>query len=243
MIRRAAASAVVVVAAAAGVAGCESTQAKSARLKSASVNRPAEKGLTIAQESRDVRIGETLLLQDELGAAVVVELRNPGRKPQVRVPVAFAVATRGGEKLFANDAPGLDVSLVEASVVPPRGRLLWVNDQVRLSGEGKVSARAGASLEPAPAEMPRIEVEGEPKIEADPSGGFVAIGKVRNESAVEQRRLVVFATAARDGRVVAAGRSIVPRLKPGATARFTAFLVGRPEDAELSVAVPPSTLR
>jgi hypothetical protein len=52
----------------------------------------------------------------------------------------------------------------------------------------------------------------------------------------------VFIVARRGERVVAAGRSIVPRLKAGASVSFTAFLIGDPRDARLTAAAPPTTL-
>ena len=69
-----------------------------------------------------------------------------------------------------------------------------------------------------------------------------AIGNVANRSAVEQRRLVVFAVARKGDRVVAAGRAIVERLAPGKSAHFTAFLIGDPRGAELSAAAPPTVV-
>jgi len=239
------ASVVLLLAAVAvGGAGCESTQSRSARLKAASADRPAEKRFSITEESRDVSVESAQVLQDDLGAAVVVELRSRSRRPQASVPVAIEVAAKGGAKLFANDAPGLESALIAAPLIEPGRRLLWVNDQVRLSGRAsRAKAKVGKAKQPSPAKVPKIELVGTPKLAADPSGGFTATGKVRNASAIEQIRLVVFAIARRGGRIVGAGRSVVPRLKPGAKARFTAFLVGAPRGAKLTVTPLPTTFR
>jgi hypothetical protein len=234
--------ALALVAAAAGAAGCESTQAKSARLQAAAVNRPAEKGFTIGEPNRDVKVERALVLQDPLGAAVVVELRNTGRSAQARVPVGVTVTGAGGAKLYANDAPGLDASLTEAPLIEPGGRLLWVDDQVRITDPARrAAAEVGAALGKPVADAPRIELEG-PKLDTDQSGAFTAVGAVRNASSVEQVRLVVFVTAERGGKIVAAGRSIVPRLKAGGKARFTAFLAGKAKGARLHATAPATVL-
>ncbi len=72
---------------------------------------------------------------------------------------------------------------------------------------------------------------------------MLAVGKVTNRSDVEQRNLTVFAVARKDGRVVAAGRGAVERLKPRASATYQVFFIGNPEGARLTLAAPPTTLR
>ena len=90
--------------------------------------------------------------------------------------------------------------------------------------------------------MPRITLS-RPRLEQDPVSGVSAVGFAANRSRVEQRKLVIFAVARKGGRVVAAGRAQVNRLKPGKRARYTIFFIGNPRGARISVAAPPTRLK
>jgi hypothetical protein len=218
--------------------GCESTQSKSARLERAAKTSLHEKGLVIKQPSRDVTVAATTVLHDENGTAAVVELRNRSSRGLVGVPVAFSVRDAAQKKLYANDVPGLDASLVSAGSIAPRATLEWINDQVTLDGDPRaVVAQAGAEKRQAPSALPQIEV-GSVALEDDGSVG----GRVTNRSNVEQRRLVVYVVGRRDDQVVTAGRAIVQVLKPGASAKFTAFPIGDPTGARFEASAPPTVV-
>jgi hypothetical protein len=222
--------------------GCESSQDTSARLEREAVNRPAAKAFVIARANRTIGIGRGTVLQDANGTAVVVPLRSKGSAPLGRVPLSFELLGKSGSRVYRNDTPGLDSSLVEAPVLEPGRRLLWVDDQIQVTGKPvRAKAVAGRPRARLTGPPPRMEL-GPLELTDDPTEGVAVKGSVKNASTVEQRRLVVFIVARRGGRIVAAGRSIVPRLKVGATAKFTAFLIGDPRKARLSAAVPPTTL-
>lgn len=225
------------------LSGCESSQAKSARLEKEGANRLAdERGLVVRAQNRDVRAVATSVLQDENGTAVVVVLRNRSARPAGRVPVAIDVQGAGGKSVYRNDIPGLDPSLVEATGVPANGELVWVNDQVTPSGDPKtVDARIGAGRGNAPRELPRIELT-QPRLVQDRVTGVEAVGRVTNRSGVEQRRLVVSCVARKGERVVAAGRAIVNRLAPGKSAPFHVFFIGDPRGARMTVVAPPTVI-
>ena len=66
---------------------------------------------------------------------------------------------------------------------------------------------------------------------------------VVNRSAVDQRELVVYALARRGGKVVAAGRAVLPQAAgSGSSTRFQLFLVGDPTGARLEFEPPPTLL-
>jgi hypothetical protein len=71
--------------------------------------------------------------------------------------------------------------------------------------------------------------------------GAGAAGTVRNRSNVTQRSLVVYGLAVRSGRIVAAGRAVLPEVAAGASVPFQAFLVGAPTGARLEASAPPTT--
>jgi hypothetical protein len=234
-------SALVVVAALA-LAGCESTQDRSARLEAqAAEQRDPGEGLVVTRKAAGIRVVRTAMLKDANGSAVVVELRNRSRRTMASLPISVQVLDAAGKRLYANDAPGIDESLVSVPAIEARGRLLWVHDQVTASGDlARVRARVGVGGRRVE-RLPRIAVTGV-RLEGDPVSGVLAGGRLTNRSDVEQRRLVVYAVAERGRRVVAAGRAIVPRLRPGKSARFSAFFIGDPRGAQLRVAAPPTVV-
>jgi hypothetical protein len=235
--------AVPALALAPALGGCESTQAKSARLKREGVRRlAAERGLDVQHQNPDVKVRSTAVLHDENGVAVVVALQNRLGRPLGRVPVAIDVKGADGRQVYANDVPGLDPSLVEATGVPAGGELLWVDDQITASAAPKaVDAVVGRERGAPPRALPRIEVDA-PRLANDAVTGVEAIGVVHNRSQVDQRRLVVAVVARRGGQVVAAGRAIVERLLAGRAARYHVFFIGDPRGAQLAVAAPPTVL-
>jgi hypothetical protein len=229
---------VVVVALALLAAGCESTQDKSAKLAEQGGVASTEKGLRIAERSRDVKVTRQLVLNDRNGTAAVVELRNTSRRTLVDVPIAIDVRDRG-RSVFRNDAPGLEPSLVGVAVLRPGESLAWVHDQVFAPGK-RIAATVGATSARPPARLPEIEVS-PPRVGGDTTSGVAVEGRVTNRSGVLQRKLVLYAVARRGDRVVAAGRGQVERLKPGRSAGYQIFFIGNPEGARIELAAPPTT--
>jgi hypothetical protein len=131
---------------------------------------------------------------------------------------------------------------VSVPLLLPGQRTIWVNDQVQsTSAATGVSARVGSS--PAVStEVPSLTVEGVHSFE-DPSSGVGEEGTVVNHSQVSQQQLVVYAVARRAGRVVAAGRAVLPEARAGGSTPFQVFLIGSAAGAKLEVSAPPTTLR
>jgi hypothetical protein len=233
---------------AAGVAclamsSCESTQDKSARLAKQGSKPFQEKGLHVTRESSTVKVGKTWVLSDANGSAAVVELKNDSKRTLAGVPVAIDVLDAHGHSVFKNDAAGIEPSLTSVSVLQPGQDMDWVNDQVAPAGTPeKVKAQVGVDKGRAPAKLPRIGLTSA-KLEVDPTSGVNAAGYVKNDSAVEQRKLVIFCVARKGNRVVAAGRAGVPRLKAGKRARFHVYFIGNPRGAQLVLSAPPTTLQ
>lgn len=219
-------------------AGCQSTQSKSAELAKESGAIAQEEGLKIDRQSKEVKVTSTELVSDPNGAAAIVEVENTSRKTLVDVPIAIGVR-KGGKTVFANDAPGLEPSLVGISVLKPGESMAWVNDQVFAAGP-KLDVEVGATDAKAPAKLPQIDV-GPPRVGGDPTSGFAIEGKVTNRSDLLQRKLVLYAVARKGGKVVAAGRGQVERLKPHAAAGYQIFFIGNPEGAQVELAAPPTT--
>ena len=220
------------------LAGCSSTTAKAEEVARGGTEAFAAKGLSVAKVNRDVDVVSTTLLRDANGAAAVVTLRNETPRALGAVPVALSAQDRAGSSLWKNDAPGLERALTQVPSLPPRRSVTWVNDQV-LAVTGtptKVVARVGAA-QPA-GTLPRVRAD-RPAFESDPGGSTAARGKVRNLSSDDLRDVVIYGVARRGDRVVAAGRSIVPRLRPRATADYAIFFIGDPRRGDLEVTAAP----
>lgn len=220
-------------------AGCQSTQDKSSELAKNAKSVAQEKGLTVTRQNPDVRVVRATALSDQNGAAAVVELRNASRKTLINVPIAIDVKDATGASVFKNDTPGLQPTLVGQPVLLPGQDVAWVNDQVQASGDVKsVTATVGVSNQPPPAKLPSLTIT-RPTLLDDPASGVYAQGDVTNRSGVEQRKLIVFGVATRGGRVVAAGRSGIDKLKPGKHAQYRIYFIGNPKGREVRRERPP----
>jgi hypothetical protein len=237
-----AAAALLVLALALG--GCETNEERHAQLVKQdrlAVHAAAQTGLVVKRESPYVRVLATTVLHDENGIAAVVALRNDSPHPLREVPISIALREPGGGTLYQNDAPGLSAPLTHAPLLMPGQSFDWIDDQISGSGTpGPLSVRVGeaptVSVSP-----PSIVVTGVHIFE-DPTNGVGAEGTVVNRSPVAQQELVVFAVGLRGGRIVAAGRAVLPNAPANSSTPFQVFFIGNPKGATLRVSAPPTTL-
>jgi hypothetical protein len=228
-----------------GCLGVETTQEKSAKRSKLAATRIAhQKGLKIGRTNPFIKVEQSAVVQDPNGVAAVVRVRNTG-DTQVTLPVAITVADAKGKKLYANDAPGLDKSLVSLPVLRKGEEAYWVNNQILVAGKAQtVDAVVGTAQSPATGAIPTIAISGL-KVGHDADGVYAA-GIVRNDSAVAQRRLVVSCIARQGNTLRAAGRAIIDRLPPAAEAKkpikFTVYFIGDPKGAALTCSAPPTDL-
>jgi hypothetical protein len=230
---------------AATTAGCSSTRAQAKRFTQQGSKAFAARGLRVGASNRDVQVLAHAIVSDANGTAAVVVLRNHGSQALRDVPIALAVVDAHGKVLWRNDAPGLEAGLTHAALLAPGETVTWVNDQVLLPGGARAAALrakvgAGSSAPPTAARL-AIHVQ-DAHIEGDPASGVTAVARAVNGSSVAQRDLVIAAVARRGGKLVAAGRAVVPSLKANGGERFQAFFVGDPRGGQLSFDAQPSTL-
>ena len=225
------------------IAGCSSTEDKAAEFADEGSKAFEAKGLSVGKANASVKVEDTQVIRDANGTAAVIVLRSRAATALQDVPIALDVADRAGTSIWKNDTAGLETSLVSAPVLAPGARTTWINDQVLpVTGTAAaVKARVGAA-EPAPPRLPKLVV-GKPQLEGDPVDGVAARGELVNDSEIEQKDLVVYGLARKSGRVVAAGRAIIPRVRAGTKARYAIFFIGDPRGAALEVFVPPTTLK
>jgi hypothetical protein len=231
-----------VVLAAAGLAGCgESNQDRSARIAAQGKHAMEDAGLLkVTRRNPDVKVARTALVRADGAVAAAVELDNRGAKAQVDVPVLIDVTDAKGTSLYRNDANGLQPSLQRIAVVPRGGRAWWVNDQLLGADSGRrLQVRVGAAG--TATSVPDVTVH-DVHFEDNATGRYLT-GTVVNHTGRLQTNLPVFAVAVRAGRVVAAGRSLVPKVAPGDPAkkpRFQVFFIGDPQGAKVHVTVAPN---
>ena len=241
---RVVATVLVALAGALGVSGCETNAQRSAKLERERLAHPVavQKGLTVTRESPHVKVVEAVAVHDENGIAVVVSLRNTSTRALRDAPIAIAVSDARGATLYQNNAPGLDPTLVSVPLLEPGRETVWVDDQIptTATAPAKVSARVG---EPAgtSGQIPQMSVRGVHLFE-DPSNGVGEEGTVLNASNVTQQKLVVYAVGRRAGRIVAAGRAVLPEVPAGQSTAFQVFFIGSPQGAKLEASAPPTTL-
>lgn len=238
------APALVALALAVTLSGCESTQERSAKLearaKREKVRHPAtgQQGLSIAHRSTKAKVLEAVVLHSSEGAAVAVTVQNTSGQSLASVPIAIDVKSASNRTLYQNDAAGLEASLTEIASLPAHEAVTWVDDQIPASGQ-PVSVRATigeASVSNKPA--PPLQTSGVHLAEASTSE---VAGAVHNGSTTGQQHLVVYVTARRSGRIVAAGRAVIAEAPAGAKTPFQVFLIGNPAGAQLQASAPATT--
>jgi hypothetical protein len=221
--------------------GCQSTQEKSAAIeKRAKHETLALQGVSVTAENPSVRVLQSAVVHSGESTAVVVRLRNTSSQALENAPIEIAVRGAKGEVLFKNNQPGEAPSLTHVSLLEPGAQTTWVDDQVQLSGSPfSASALVGEATQVSGA-VPQISVLGtHPSGETSSEAG--AAGNVTNRSNVTQQNLVIDAVARRDGKVVAAGRAILPEVAPGVSTPVQIYFVGNATGAHIETSAPPTT--
>ncbi len=224
--------------------GCESNEERHAQLvkeDKLTHRATAQTGLVVKRQSPYVKVLATAVLHDENGIAAVVTLHNDSPHALHAVPVSITLREPGGRTLYQNDVPGLSAPLTHAPLLLPGQSFDWIDDQIPGGGTpGSLSVRVGeAPTTGAP--PPDIAVTGTHVFE-DPTNGVGAEGTVVNRSSVAQQELVVFAVGVRGGRIVAAGRAVLPNAPAHASTPFQVFFIGNPKGTTLVASAPPTTL-
>jgi hypothetical protein len=182
-----------------------------------------------------VKVIATSVVRGSEGAAAVVTLRNVSSTALRDVPIQITVRNAKGASVYTNDIPGLAPTLGAVALLPAHTVLTWVDDQVQATGvPASVSARVGEGT-PLTGTIPALTVQHSHVSEGETEGSVV------NHSQVGQQELVVYALARRAGKLVAAGRAVIPTASAGATTPFQIFFVGDPSGAQLEVSAPATT--
>ena len=217
---------------------CTSSQDKARAIRERA-QATAPKPLVIPKPNRDVKVGDPTLLHDENGDAIVVPLTNETSKTLVSVPILVEIKS-GKQTVYKNGTAGIDYALNHVALIKPHETFYWVNDQV--TGEGKTAkVRVGEpEAKPPSGALPEYRVSA-PRFASDFSGVKVT-GTVRTDSKVDQSHLILFAVARQGGRIVAAGRGQIKKLKHTAKpAPYVIYFIGDPTGSDVTIQAPPTT--
>ena len=220
--------------------GCESTQEKSAQLEKAAHHvHLADKGLSITRQSAYVKVLDAQVIHSSQATAAVITLRNSGPSALRDVPIAITVRGAHGNVLFENNAGGIEAALTSVALLQPGAQTVWVDDQVQAAEPpSAVSALVGEGS--SVSQIPQLSVSAITSVEG--AGGVpAATGLVHNQSTVTQRNLVVYGVARRAGKIVGAGRAIVPELATHQSDKVEIYFTGQTKGAQLQMNAPPTT--
>ena len=222
------------------VTGCETTQDKARKLaEQAKENAP--KPLVITKRDKDVKVLDTTLLSDQNGNAIVVTLKNEGKQTLLNTPILIDLHA-GKKSVYKNSTAGLETALNHVPLMRPGETVDWVNDQLTPSTKPtSAKVAVGVPTDSAPKQIPPVEV-GSSHLQST-SLGPKETGRVTNKSQLDQLKLVLFAVARSGGKVVAAGRGGVKKLKANSARPFTIFFIGNPTGADVTVTAPPTVFK
>lgn len=225
------------------LSGCESTQSQSAEKEAEGGDLVKVNKLDIGAENRQIDVVDQVVLSDVNGSAVAVVLKNKGTQGLSDAPIQINVKDAKGRSVFRNNLAGTDPSLLHVPVVKPNSEVYWVHDQVLPIGGKPASVDVSVGeAKPLPPDIPELEVS-PPKLQRDPVSGLEVTGTVVNRSDVEQSNLTLFAIGRKNGKIVAAGRGVIPKLKAdGSPASYHIFFIGNPTGSDISVIAPPVNL-
>lgn len=227
--------------------GCQSTQSRSAELGENGDKLLEAEDISITRQSASVKVLSATVVAGEDTSTVAVELENESQTGLINVPIQIDVLDNKGKSLFKNDAAGTDPTLVGVPVIGPGATVWWVHDQVfaPTASPASVKVEVGDAPEPFP-DIPEVTVS-EPKLEADSVSGLAeATGTVENESAEDLKAVYVYAVAIKGGKVVAAGRGAIDKLRADAKKPdeyHIFFTAGDPDGAEIHVSATPTFLK
>jgi hypothetical protein len=226
------------------ITGCESNQERSAKLEKAAKQREgeaaqrrqlAQRALTITHESNKVKVTATAIVRGSEAAAAVITLRNVSGTALRDIPIQITVRDAQGASVYTNAIPGLSPTLLSAALLPAHGVITWIDDQVQATGTPvSVSAKIGEGT-PVTGAIPKLSVEGAHLSETQAEGNLL------NHSSVSQQELVIYGVARRGGKIVAAGRALLPVDSAGTSSPFQLFFVGNPSGAQLEITAPATT--
>jgi hypothetical protein len=222
------------------LAGCSTTQQEATRLQLNSARiRASQFGLHVGRHNPDIRVAAVGLLKGRDGTAVVVRMRNLADRVLTDLPVSVGLIAAHGVKRYLNAKAGIDYFDSHVSAIGPDAELTWVfTSRAEVPEHARPFAYVGTAVPgfSTATGLPQITVQPEPR---SGSPNVVRL-TVRNDSAVPQYQLQVYATISGRRGYVAAGTATVAHLGTGASASLQVRLLGSSTKATPALQAPPT---
>jgi hypothetical protein len=219
------------------LAGCTTTQheAQRERLDSARQRAALEPTRVTAANPR-VAVMAVGAVRSAHGTALVVTVRNRGRRAVSDLPISIGYA-HAGRSVLLNSGTGLGYFQAHLPAIRTGGQMTWVfTTGRRVPARSHLFARVGRRpAAPALVTEPGVRIA----LGYRPRAGSRALTvKLENSTSVPQYELQVYAYARQRGRYVAAAAATVAELGAGAEDRLRLRLVGTSNNRLRVQAVP-----
>jgi hypothetical protein len=225
------------------LAGCETTEQKSAAIAKRLAGQTARTTtVRLGHANTTVRVDASVLVHGNGTTAAAVELTNTAATPQADLPILIDVSNAAGKSVYRNNTAGIEPSLQALSLLPAHATVWWVDDQVLATSASAahLTVSVGRARASAPTALPAFSTH-DVTSTTNFLGPLVA-GTVQNSSNVAQTELALYAVAVRGGQVLAAGRGVVASLPASASAHFSISLAGNPHGAPVELTIAPPDL-
>jgi hypothetical protein len=222
------------------LAGCSTTQQEATRLQLNSARiRASQLPLHVGRRNPDIRVAAVELLKGRDGTAVVVRMRNLADRVLTDLPVSVGVIAAHGVKRYLNGRAGIDYFDSHLSAIGPDAGFTWVfTSRAAVPAHARPFAYVGTTVPgfSSARTLPQITVQPEPR-SGPPS---IVRLTVRNDSAVPQYQLQVYATISGRRGYLAAGTAMVAHLGTGASTSVQMTLLGSATKAMPALQAPPT---
>jgi hypothetical protein len=221
------------------LAGCETTQQKSAQIAKRDANQTADARQTkIGAASKTVKVDQAQLVHTSSGTAAAIQLTNLSGQAQAHIPIIVTAYDAAGKAIYSNNTVGADLPSGELTLLGAHATVWWVDSNV-LAGAGtpvRVSAQIGAGKTPATATGLSVS-----RLSSGSNfvGAFIS-GRAVNGSNATQSQVTIYAVALNGTRVVAAGEDILPSIGAGSSAPFQVTVTGSTKGARVTAIAVPS---
>jgi hypothetical protein len=222
------------------LAGCATTQQEATRLQLNSARiRASQVAVHVRRRNPAVRVSAVALLRSGRRMAIVVRVRNLAERTLTDLPVSVGVTAPHGLRRYLNDRAGIDYFDAHLSAIAPRAELTWVFTS---SATVPVRARPFADVGiPTPGfssatRLPQITAE----LRRGSGARHILRLTIRNDSAVPQYQLPVYATVSGRRGFLAAGAATIAHLGTGASTSLQMALLGSATKATPALEVPPT---
>lgn len=222
---------------------CQSTESESAKIGREAGAAEVASSLKLGGANRRVHASDVTLLSGGGRKAVAVKLSSSDSHALREVPLLVTVTGAGGKVVYSNST-GAEALLTHVTLLRPHASVWWVDDEVlATAATTAATVRVGTGRRSDAAASSTALSAKATNVAAAGSGSGTVSGVLTNHTGKTQSSVPVFAVAMRSGKVVAAGRAVVPTV-PARASEPTTFevpLVGDATGATVTLTALPGS--